>query len=909
MSRPKYIILISFLTIFSLFTLADTYDDHTLCAITISSKEDVDFIYKMRLDIVGRKGNVYKAILTDKEMHLLEANGIKYEILYDEMELERSAKATPGYCSNTPFPCYYTASKFNMINPPAGSLMEHLLTLYNSHPEIVRLYDIGDSQDGSYDIIAVKVTDNPDIEEAEPEIRIYANIHGDEVSSMMVACDVLDFILDNYGLDYSANKLVTDSEMWFIPLGNPYGLMNQTRYNSRGVDLNRNFWGPQGNDDCYPSTNPCEPWTEKETQAIRDLTEIWGKRFVNSISFHSGETCFNAIYNYTSVPTTDEPIFFESRSGGPNGEADPSPYGLAQAYMDGCSMPGFWYTNGADWYVTRGDTNDWSYNLWSDLDTTLEVTSTKWPDSSQIPTYTLQHRQGVINYMMKTFQGISGVMRDSSNGLPLDGTVVVTCTSTSSPYITVPHQYKEVFTDPEVGDFHRVLEPGTYAVECFSNGYGSTVIPSVVVSENQTTTVDCNMCKTKLSYFSSTVSDFCGSEAGDGVIEAGETVVLQVTLSNSGTVSATNVSATLSALSPGVTIVDGDSLFDDVAGGGTGSSISPHFTFGVSESVSCGETLSFVLHISCDQGSWDSNFNLTVGNVTQGSEVTLWSESFDGTVFPPTNWAQFDVNGTGGNWARSTNTVHPSGGGTHSGAGLAYFNSYNASSGYSTRLYQTSLTLIPSGSSSATLKLWMYHDTGYTSNDRIQIQVSTDGTNFNNVGSEISRYDGTTGWKLHSVDLSNFIGQSIYIGILGISAYGNDCHIDDVSLTYTNPSTCEMTICQETPLPPPEVAVGTDFTWSGMIIHWTEEPSAVGYRVYRGTKENLPELCDSNQDFCRRYEGTENQFDTAADNPEMVDTTNRVIYYIVVGYNAGGEGSAGNATAGQRVVNSSGVCP
>ncbi len=43
-----------------------------------------------------------------------------------------------------------------------------------------------------------------------------------------------------------------------------------------------------------------------------------------------------------------------------------------------------------------------------------------------------------------------------------------------------------------------------------------------------------------------------------------------------------------------------------------------------------------------------------------------------------------------------------------------------------------------------------------------------------------------------------YLGQGIYIGLLGISDYGNDCHIDDLSLNYSNPLTCNMNQCTST---------------------------------------------------------------------------------------------------------------
>ncbi|MCX7854739.1 MAG: carboxypeptidase-like regulatory domain-containing protein, partial [Anaerolineae bacterium] len=79
---------------------------------------------------------------------------------------------------------------------------------------------------------------------------------------------------------------------------------------------------------------------------------------------------------------------------------------------------------------------------------------------------------------------------------------------------------------------------------------------------------------------------------------------------------------------------------------------------------------------------------------------------------------------------------------------------------------------------------------GYsTSNDRLQVQVSTNGgASWTNVGSPIPRYDGSTGWKEHVVDLSAYGNQpDLRVGFLGISGYGNDIHIDDVVLSECIP--------------------------------------------------------------------------------------------------------------------------
>jgi Bacterial pre-peptidase C-terminal domain len=171
--------------------------------------------------------------------------------------------------------------------------------------------------------------------------------------------------------------------------------------------------------------------------------------------------------------------------------------------------------------------------------------------------------------------------------------------------------------------------------------------------------------------------------------------------------------------------------------------------------------------------------NVTGQNFTATcSSSTLFTNGFDSS----TGWAVVDVSGTAGNWTFVTSGTLPSTT-PHGGTGMAKFNSYDASSGSQTRVYRTAGFAIPSAATTATLKFWMYHDTGYsTSADRVQVQVST-GSTWSNAGTAVNRYDGTTGWKQHTIDLTAWKGTTVQLGFLGISAYGNNEYIDDVIVT------------------------------------------------------------------------------------------------------------------------------
>ncbi len=162
--------------------------------------------------------------------------------------------------------------------------------------------------------------------------------------------------------------------------------------------------------------------------------------------------------------------------------------------------------------------------------------------------------------------------------------------------------------------------------------------------------------------------------------------------------------------------------------------------------------------------------------------VDLSTDGFEGGF---TGWATTQVSGTSGSWSAVSSGSYPVIS-PHGGAMMADFNSYDAASGDQTRLYRSAAIAIPSSANAAALSFWMYHDPGiFYANDEIQAQVSTDGSTWVNVGSPILRYNPQAGWVRSSVDLGAYLGQTVRIGFLGISDYGNDMYLDDVALQAT----------------------------------------------------------------------------------------------------------------------------
>jgi hypothetical protein len=309
------------------------------------------------------------------------------------------------------------------------------------------------------------------------------------------------------------------------------------------------------------------------------------------------------------------------------------------------------------------------------------------------------------------------------------------------------------------GQFTVVVPIGSYAMNASAVGYGAASANGITVNVDQATTQDFALSPLPRVRVCGTVSD--GSGHGWGLYA-------RIDISGSG-------------------YADGP-IFTDPATGQYCVDLfqGRTYTFNVT-AVNGGYSAKVVTGPSNEQLDFQLLVDTSACRAPGYTQTTALATAFD-SASPPTlpgGWAVLSVTGTSGNWATSTGTHEPSGHPAHSTPNLVYFNSYDANVGDSSRLYLAS-GLDLTGAPMASLTFWMYHDTGYSYDDRIQVQVSTDGGSiWANVGSAVSRFNGSTGWKQHSVDLGSYTGagmNDVRVGLLGISDFGNDVHIDDIQI-------------------------------------------------------------------------------------------------------------------------------
>jgi hypothetical protein len=317
--------------------------------------------------------------------------------------------------------------------------------------EIARVFSVGASVE-QRQILALRISADPDVESEEPEIRIVGATHGNECISASLVLELIDWVLTGYGDDAFASDLVDGTEMVFIPLVNPDGYSSEPagRYNSHGVDLNRNFgfgW-IQG----YQNGGS-RPFTEPETIGMRELGQE--NNFALGLSYHTVIAIISGPWNYRPGNMEVDGDVFQA---------------MSDAYAAG--NPGYSPVPGFDWGSTNGDQNDWALGSLGTLDWTIEMrsdTDMEWDI----------HLAGFKNFLAYAFVGIDGVVTDADTGAPVFAR------------IETDPEGVPVFTDKSAGDYHRVLMPGgTYDLTAFAQGYEPLTIEDVTVPDGGVTTVD-----------------------------------------------------------------------------------------------------------------------------------------------------------------------------------------------------------------------------------------------------------------------------------------------------------------------------------------------------------------------------------------------------------------------------------
>ena len=239
----------------------------------------------------------------------LQSSSLQYEVLIDDwhkyyteqqklnnFDREASLMKTSQTYGVTEFDFgsmggYYTLDE----------VIQKLDEMFAAYPNLITEKDSIGHTIENRPIYAVKISDNPNVDEDEPEVLYTALHHAREPESMMQMIYFMYYLLENYGSDSEVTYLVESREFYFIPVVNPDGYKynedtdpngggmwrknkrdnNENGFfseNNDGVDLNRNYgyeWAYDNSGSSGDSTSATyrgtEAFSEPETETVRQF--------------------------------------------------------------------------------------------------------------------------------------------------------------------------------------------------------------------------------------------------------------------------------------------------------------------------------------------------------------------------------------------------------------------------------------------------------------------------------------------------------------------------------------------------------------------------------------------------------------------------------------------------------------
>lgn len=283
-------------------------------------------------------------------------------------------------------------------------------------------------------------------EEGAPAWRVLATHHGDEPSSTELALELAAALLAGEG---PCAGLLDLGAVWVLPVVNPDGLAAGTRQNAAGVDLNRNYsyaWSAAA----Y-GAGP-EPFSEPETRAVRDLS--LREAFFAGMSLHAGAQNVGWPFNYTPADSVE----------------DGAMAALAGTYAAACGLEGFEALNGADWFITQGDTNDWSYGVQGTMDLTVELSRDKAPPADALPALAAAHLPALAAALGQPV-ALEGRVVDAQTGRPVPAVLEL-------PGLSAPFG-----NHPVSGRFARLLVAGEGRLRVRAPGYAPAEVDPADAAE------------------------------------------------------------------------------------------------------------------------------------------------------------------------------------------------------------------------------------------------------------------------------------------------------------------------------------------------------------------------------------------------------------------------------------------
>lgn len=330
-----------------------------------------------------KKGVFFISDFSEQELAIIKKKGFRHEVLIKDVQQHYREQNDPASSKYVTPPSAMTHGCNKTINYPTPSnftlgsmagfftyaeIQAHLNNMATLFPNLVKAKAPLDSLTvEGRPVYWMKISDNPNVDENEPEMLYTAVHHAREPASVSQLIMYMYYLLENYNTNAEVKYLVDNLEMYFVPVVNPDGyIYNETtdpgcggmwRKNRKdngdgtfGIDLNRNYgynWGfddfgssPQTSSDVYRGT---AGFSEPETKNLRNFCN--SRQFKLTLNYHTYGNLLIYPWGYQpSIYTPDSANFVEYAK-----------------YLTWQNHYNFGTADQTVEYVVNGSSDDWMY--------------------------------------------------------------------------------------------------------------------------------------------------------------------------------------------------------------------------------------------------------------------------------------------------------------------------------------------------------------------------------------------------------------------------------------------------------------------------------------------------------------------------------------------------------------------
>lgn len=300
------------------------------------------FATGIEINKADRNNQWFIAEISQSEINTIAAAGFRYEVLIPDMEkfyTSRFNEKTPitdndrALNEEWPQPVNFslgTCGGFSTID----EMIAQLDLMHSLYPSLISVkHPLSDTvtTNQGINIYYVRISDNPEVTENEPEVLYSGMHHAREPIGMQHLLYYMWYLLENYNSDPSIKHLVDNTQMYFVPVfnidGYTYnittnpaggGSWRKNRRNngdgSYGIDVNRNYGYQWGYDNTGSSPNPSSdlfrgtaPFSEPETRMMKYFCEA--HNFQIALNYHSFSNLFLYAWGWSPTPPPDNTIF------------------------------------------------------------------------------------------------------------------------------------------------------------------------------------------------------------------------------------------------------------------------------------------------------------------------------------------------------------------------------------------------------------------------------------------------------------------------------------------------------------------------------------------------------------------------------------------------------------------------